>query len=108
MPKQSDAINLPSLALSIIRDVYIGSNGLSPFHACYANTDTVLRLATGRYFANYNGDDPVETYWALRKHAALCDVSERPVEITGPDMFAFLERFFPKKYLSLVNDMDGM
>ena len=81
--------NLPSLNPKKIKEVYIGNNELSPFHSFYANKKTVLRLAAGRYFAHYNGDDPVETYWALRKHAALYDVPERPVEITGPDALPF-------------------
>ena len=40
--------DLPSLDPTKIRDVYVGSNELSPFHDCYANKDTVLRLAVGR------------------------------------------------------------
>ncbi len=30
--------------------VYTGSNSLSPFHECYANRNTILRLAAGRFF----------------------------------------------------------
>ena len=89
--------NLPSLNPKKIKEVYIGNNELSPFHSFYANKKTVLRLAAGRYFAHYNGDDPVETYWALRKSAALYDVPERPVEITGPDALPFLENIFSRK-----------
>ncbi len=96
-------INLSALDRSKIQDVYVGNNELSPFHACYANKDTVLRLAAGRYFAHHNGDDPVETYWALRKHAALYDVPERPIEITGPDVLAFLEHIFSRKISDMTN-----
>ena len=76
---------------SRIHPVFLGSDALSPFHDCYANEDTVLRRAAGRYFAHYNGDDPVKGYWALRQAAALFDVPERPVEISGPDAVPFLE-----------------
>ena len=76
---------------SRIHPVFLGSDALSPFHDCYANEDTVLRRAAGRYFAQYNGDDPVKGYWALRRAAALFDVPERPVEISGPDAVPFLE-----------------
>ena len=89
--------NPPFLDPSRIKEVYTGSTNLSPFHSFYANKKTILRLAAGRYFAHYNGDDPVETYWALRTHAALYDVPERPVEITGPDVLPFLERIFSRK-----------
>ena len=83
--------DLPTLDPARIFPTYVGSNELSPFHQCYANEHTVLRLAAGRFFAHHNGDDPVAGYWALRKHAALYDVPERPLEISGPDAVRFLE-----------------
>jgi len=70
---------------------------LSPFHHCYANDQTVLRLAAGRFFAHHNGDPSELGYWALRKQAALFDVPERPVEISGPDAVAFLERIVARR-----------
>ena len=76
---------------------YIGGNELSPFHHCYANDQTVLRLAAGRFFAHHNGDPSELGYWALRKQAALFDVPERPVEISGPDAVAFLERIVARR-----------
>ena len=81
----------PTLNPANIFATYVGSNELSPFHNCYANENTVLRLAAGRFYAHYNGEDVISSYWALRKKAALFDVPERPVEITGPDAVAFLE-----------------
>ena len=87
----------PALDPAHIFPTYIGGNELSPFHHCYANDQTVLRLAAGRFFANHNGDPSELGYWALRKQAALFDVPERPVEISGPDAVAFLERIVARR-----------
>ena len=81
--------------------VYIGNNKLSPFHQLYANEGTVLRYAVGRLFAHHNGDDPVEGYWALRRSAALFDVPERPVELSGPDALPFLEKLCARRIADL-------
>ncbi len=89
--------DLPSLDPARIFPTYAGSNELSPFHHCYANEQTVLRLAAGRFFAHYNGDDPTAGYWALRRNAALFDVPERPVEISGTDAVAFLEKIVARR-----------
>ena len=89
--------DLPSRDPARIFPTFVGSNELSPFHHCYANESTVLQLAAGRFFAHQNGDDPVAGYWALRKHAALYDVPERPVEISGPDAVPFLERILARR-----------
>jgi glycine cleavage system aminomethyltransferase T len=93
-----------ALVSNRIFPTYVGSNELSPFHHCYANDQTVLRLAVGRFFAHHNGDDPVAGYWALRKHAALFDVPERPVEISGPDAVALLERIFARRIAEMAID----
>ena len=87
----------PSLDPARIFPTYVGNNELSPFHECYANEHTVLRLAVGRFFAHHNGDDPVEGYWALRRTAALFDVPERPVEISGTDSVSFLEQILARR-----------
>lgn len=97
-PRPSDH---PALDPAKIFRTYVGSNELSPFHDCYANEHTVLRFAVGRLFAHYNGDDPVEVYWALRRQAALYDVPERPLEISGPDVVPFLERIFARRVADL-------
>ena len=81
----------PDLDPAHVFPTYVGSNELSPFHHCYANDHTVLRLAAGRFFVHHNGDPPNLGYWALRKQAALFDVPERPFEISGPDAVLFLE-----------------
>ena len=85
---------LPNLANA--HPVYTGSNSLSPFHECYANRNTILRLAAGRFFVHYNGEDIQQAYWALRNRAALFDVPERPLEISGPDVVEFLNRIFTR------------
>ena len=79
--------------------IYAGSTELSPFHWCYATEDTVLRTCAGRFFVHDNGDDMVAAYWALRKKAVLYDVPERPVEISGPEALAFLEKSLPVRFL---------
>ncbi len=88
--------DLPALDPARIFPTYVGSNALSPFHACYANEHTVLRLAVGRFFAHHNGDDPIAGYWALRKAAALYDVPERPLEIAGHEAVRFLEHLIAR------------
>ena len=92
----------PTLNPANIFATYVGSNELSPFHNCYANENTVLRLAAGRFYAHYNGEDVISSYWALRKKAALFDVPERPVEIAGPDAVAFLDYLVARK----IKDME--
>ena len=76
----------PALNPANIFATYLGSKELSPFHNCYANENTVLRLAAGRFYAHHNGENVTSSYWALRQHAALFDVPERPVEIAGPGL----------------------
>ena len=91
----------PSVEHRKIFPTYIGSNELSPFHNFYANKNTVLRRAAGRFFVHDNGDNPTEGYWALRREAALFDVPERPIEICGPDAVPFLERVIARKISDL-------
>ena len=88
---------LPLLKFDNVHPVYTGSKALSPFHECYANENTILRLAAGRFFAHYNGEDIEEAYWAFRNRAALFDVPERPVEISGPDVIEFLDQIFTRR-----------
>jgi len=73
----------------------------SPYFGCYANADTVLGVYAGRFYAKSVGDDPAERYWALRRHAAMYDVPERPVQIEGPDAVPFLERIFARTVATL-------
>lgn len=74
---------------------------VSPFHDFYANSETVLGVYAGRFYAVFNGEDRTETYWALRRKAALYDVPERPVQIEGPDVVPFLERIFSRRIANL-------
>ena len=69
----------------------------SPYFELYANEATVLGVAAGRFYPAYNGEDPVATYWALRREAVLFDVPEKPWQIDGPDAVAFLERIFARR-----------
>ncbi len=69
----------------------------SPFYDFYANGNTILGVVAGRYYAVHNGEDPVETYWNLRRRAVLYDVPEKPWEIVGPDALPFLERIFARR-----------
>lgn len=61
------------------------------------NPETVLGVAAGRYYEASNGEDPVETYWNLRRKAVLYDVPEKPWQIEGPDAVPFLERIFARR-----------
>jgi aminomethyltransferase len=74
---------------------------LSPFHDCWANEHTVMGVYAGRYYSVFNGEDVTKTYWALRRKAVMYDVPERPVEVSGPDAEAFLERVFARRISSL-------
>ena len=69
----------------------------SPYYNFYANDDTVLGVVAERYYSVFNGEDPVEAYWNLRRQAVLYDVPEKPWEIQGPDALAFLERIFARR-----------
>ena len=96
--------------------VFAGSAELSPFHQFYCNQETILRAAAGRLYVHYNGEHIEKTYWALRQNAALYDVPERPLEISGPDAVKFLNLIFTRRveelsigrgYYSLACTSDG-
>lgn len=69
----------------------------SPFFDNYVNENTVMGVYAGRYYSVFNGEDPVETYWCLRRKCALYDVPERPVQIEGPDAVPLMERIFARR-----------
>ncbi len=73
----------------------------SPFQNCWENERTVMGVYAGRYYSVFNGEDTIEAYWALRRKAALYDVPERPVEISGPDAVDLMERVFARPISSL-------
>lgn len=68
----------------------------SPFQECWETSETVMGVYAGRYYSVFNGEDTNEAYWALRRKAALYDVPERPVEISGPDAARFMEHVFAR------------
>ena len=74
---------------------------LSPFHDCHESPVTVMGVYAERYYKVYIGEDPVETYWNLRRRAVLYDVPEKPWQIEGPDAMAFLDRIFARKVSTL-------
>ena len=92
---------LPTAYLQTLHKIYAGSTELSPFHACYAHEDTVLRSCAGRLFVHDNGEDMVAAYWALRRKVAIYDVPERPIEIAGPDALRLLEKIFARRIAPL-------
>ena len=73
----------------------------SPYFDRYARADILFGVYAGRLAPHFTGEDPAETYWALRRRAALYDVPERPVQIEGPDAVAFLERVFARPIATL-------
>ncbi|WP_079203590.1 aminomethyltransferase family protein [Pseudomonas sp. CC6-YY-74] len=69
----------------------------SPYYDFYANSSTVLGVVAGRYYGVFNGEDPIDTYWTLRRKAVLYDVPEKPWQIEGPDAVPFMERVFARR-----------
>lgn len=67
---------------------------LSPWFPCYANDAMVLGVYSRRFYPLTLGADAVADYWELRRGAVLFDVPEHPIEISGPDALALLERVF--------------
>lgn len=76
----------------------------SPYYDYYVNPETVLGVAAGRYYATFNGEDLVDTYWRLRRKAVLFDVPEKPWQIEGPDALPFLERIFARRIGNLAEE----
>ncbi len=73
----------------------------SPYLACYDSPDMVRGVYAGRFFAIFNGENPVQKYWTLRRKALIYDVPEKPVEISGPDVVLFLERVLARTISTL-------
>lgn len=73
----------------------------SPYLACYDSPDMVRGVYAGRFFPIFNGEDPVQKYWTLRRKALIYDVPEKPVEISGPDVVPFLEKVFARTISTL-------
>ena len=92
-----------SIHADVTNTVRVGARrfDVGPYYDFYANSQTVLGVVAGRYYTVFNGEDPVETYWTLRRKAVLYDVPERPWQIEGPDAVAFLERIFARPISTL-------
>ena len=73
----------------------------SPYLKRYKTPNMVRGVYAGRFFTMLYGDNPAEKYWILRRKAALYDVPERPVEISGPDALPFLEKVFARNVSTL-------
>ena len=63
--------------------------------------EMVRGVYAGRYFAMSLGEDPIQKYWLLRQKAAIFDVPEKPIEISGPDSIPFLEKVMTRKVVSI-------
>ncbi len=63
--------------------------------------EMVRGVYAGRYFAMSLGEDPIQKYWLLRQKAAIFDVPEKPVEISGPDSIPFLDKVMTRKVTSI-------
>ena len=63
--------------------------------------EMVRGVYAGRYFAMSLGEDPIQKYWLLRQKAAIFDVPEKPIEISGPDAATFLEKIMTRKVASI-------
>ena len=73
----------------------------SPYLSRYDNPDMIRGIYAGRFFTIYNGEDPIQKYWTLRRKALIYDVPEKPVEISGPDVVPFLEKVFSRTISTL-------
>lgn len=73
----------------------------SPYIERYGHPEMARGVYAGRFFPMFYGDDPAEKYWILRRKAALYDVPERPVEISGPGALGLLEKVFARKISTL-------
>ena len=69
----------------------------SPYMSRYMNDEAVFGLYANRFYPLSLGGDPVADYWKLRREVMLYDVPEKPLEISGPDAGAFLEKLFTRK-----------
>ena len=73
----------------------------SPYLVRTDNPKMVRGVYAGRYFPIYLGEDAIDKYWCLRQKAAIFDVPEKPVEISGPDVVPFLEKVLARKVATM-------
>ena len=74
---------------------------VSPYLERYDGPDMVRGVYAGRFFAIYNGEDPIRKYWTLRRKALIYDVPEKPVEISGRDAVSFLDNILSRSVATL-------
>ncbi len=82
---------MPSKSLNVISHC-----AKSPWFACTAGEASVYGEYAGRLVLLSLGGDTEAEYWKLRREVALFDVPERPVEISGRDAIAFMNRVFTR------------
>ena len=73
----------------------------SPFIARYDGPELIRGVYAGRFSPIFNGEDPVRNYWVLRRKALMFDTPEKPVEVSGPDAAAFLDRVLTRNVSTL-------
>ena len=73
----------------------------SPFISRIDDSKMIRGVYAGRYHAIYNGEDVLHQYWTLRKKALIFDVPEKPIEISGPDATAYLDKVLTRKISEL-------
>ena len=73
----------------------------SPFISRYDGPELVRGVYAGRFFPIFNGEDPIRKYWVLRRRALMFDTPEKPVEVSGPDAVAFLEKVLSRTVSTL-------
>ena len=74
---------------------------MSPWLSAYMTDETVLGVYSRRFYPLTIGEDPIERYGKLRSGAVLFDVPEHPIEISGPDAVALLEKVFCRRIARL-------
>ena len=73
----------------------------SPYISRYDGPALVRGVYAGRFFPIFNGEDPIRKYWVLRRKALMFDTPEKPVEVSGPDAVAFLEKVLSRTVSTL-------
>ena len=73
----------------------------SPFISRYDGPELVRGVYAGRFSSIFNGEDPVRNYWVLRRKALMFDTPEKPVEVSGPDAAAFLDKVLTRTVSTL-------
>ncbi len=73
----------------------------SPFLARYDGPELIRGVYAGRFSPIFNGEDPIRNYWVLRRKALMFDTPEKPLEVSGPDAGAFLDKVLTRTVSTL-------